>query len=216
MDHVNPRKIRTIAKQLYATAPLLPRLLQTFRPAICPFEPLIAAVGTDASVLDIGCGSGLFLLLLTQFGRLKKGHGFDANRRAISVAKAVTSRCGLSSTIHFDYLDVQERRPEGEYDVVSMIDVLHHVPLAQQKAMIEYALERVRLGGTFVYKDMVSQPRWRALANALHDLVLARQVVHYRALGDVVSWVRGAGFSVAKTGRRNMFWYGHEWIIATR
>jgi hypothetical protein len=39
-----------------------------------------------------------------------------------------------------------------------MIYVLHHVPLAQQKAMIEYALERVRLGGTFVYKDMVSQP----------------------------------------------------------
>ena len=47
------------------------------------------------------------------------------------------------------------------------------------------ACDRVRLGGLLIYKDTASAPAWAAWVNRLHDLVLARQWIHYAPIADV-------------------------------
>ena len=55
-----------MAAGIYPEGPVLFRALQKYRPYICPFEALIEEVPEGASVLDIGCGSGVWGLAFAE------------------------------------------------------------------------------------------------------------------------------------------------------
>src|SRR6266576_3469231 len=81
------------------------------------------------------------------------------------------------------------RLPESALPAtVSMIDVMHHVPPSFQKEFLLTACRHVRPSGLLIYKDMCRRPRWRAAANRLHDLVLARQWINYLPISQVELW----------------------------
>jgi 2-polyprenyl-3-methyl-5-hydroxy-6-metoxy-1,4-benzoquinol methylase len=217
MSLITQKELRATAAEIYRGAPIFARTLQSLRPAICPFGPLMQAVPPNSSILDIGCGHGLFLMLLDRFGQLGSGLGIDTNHDAIEIAQSVLQSSGRrTTTLRFETFDASKPLSQGQFDVVSMIDVLHHIPPPLQRTVILSALSHVRPGGLFVYKDMVSRPLWRALANRLHDLVMARQIIHYCSIAEVSAWVRSASFELAQVGSCNMLWYGHEWIVARR
>ncbi len=67
-----PGEFSRIARELFCNAPLPMRLLQRYRPCICPFESLVPDIQEGSSVLDVGCGCGLFLGLLAALGRRGK------------------------------------------------------------------------------------------------------------------------------------------------
>jgi 2-polyprenyl-3-methyl-5-hydroxy-6-metoxy-1,4-benzoquinol methylase len=204
------------ARELYRSSSIGIRLLQSLRPYICPFDELIARVPAGSSVLDIGCGAGLFLGLLEKSGRLARGVGFDASHRAVVAAQAMSKQNFPNGRVQFEFREPKQSWPSGSFDVVSMIDVMHHVPPPDQRTMIDEALSRVNPGGFFLYKDMVDQPAWRAHWNRAHDLILARQWIHYRPLEDVLEWTRAAGFEIADQSSFNQLAYGHELILAQR
>ena len=203
-----------MAAQLYPDGPLLFRLLQQYRPFICPFEALIVEVPEGSKILDIGCGGGLLLGLLGASGLRPNGTGFDVSRPAIALAQrmAVASKAQLD----FRRLDADAPWPEGDFDVVSMIDVIHHVRPSEQEATIRRACNKVRPGGAFLYKDMVKRPFWRAAANRLHDLVLARQWIHYVPVRDAEHWAADEGLVVERSELINCWWYGHELRVFRR
>ena len=91
-----------------------------------------------------------------------------------------------------------------------MVDVLHHIPPPSQRDAILEAARRVRPGGRLIFKDMASRPVWRRLANTLHDLVLARQLVNYVLIGDVERWLSAVGFEVIQREDYARLVYGHE------
>ena len=60
---------------------------------------------------------------------------------------------------------------------------------------------------------MVRRPVWRALANRLHDLLIARQRIHYLPVEQVIEWAQAKGFRVIEQRRMDMLWYGHEMVV---
>ncbi|MBL8757334.1 MAG: class I SAM-dependent methyltransferase [Phycisphaerae bacterium] len=210
----SPRVLSAMAAELYTRGPLLMRLLQRYRPFICPFEHLLPWVPEGATVLDIGCGGGLFLALLSQIpGRLRLGVGFDAAAGAIEVARAANPpRC------RFEHVDVAAPWPAepAKFEVVSIIDVMHHVPPAAQPGLIRTAAARVAPEGILLYKDMCRRPAWRALANRAHDLLLARQWITYAPVESVEQWAAEAGLRLEHASFHARFWYGHELQVFRR
>jgi 2-polyprenyl-3-methyl-5-hydroxy-6-metoxy-1,4-benzoquinol methylase len=209
-------EVRAAAADLYRSAPVPFRLLQGLRPYICPFEELLRRVPPDSEILDVGCGAGLFLGLLAQSGRLRRGLGFDISPAAIDAARAMADRSFPREPLEFRRFRVGEPWPEGTFDVVCMIDVLHHIEPAAQRDAIEEALDHVRPGGCFLYKDMSDNPAWQAGWNRLHDLVLTGQWIRYRPVHEVREWVKRGGFSIAEEARYNRGPYGHEMIVAIK
>jgi len=208
-------KLHATARQLYRHGPFFGRTVQALRPAICPFDRLVPLVPPGSAVLDVGCGAGLFLGLLAARGRIRSGLGFDASRPAIALAermrRALPPEQGRLLT--FERRDVGDRWPEDLFDVVALIDVMHHVAPPGQRALLEQAAACVKPGGLFIYKDMARRPRWRAFANRLHDLVMARQWIHYLPLETARRWGMDCGLTVAEEGRCTMLWYAHEWLV---
>lgn len=212
--------LQAAARALYAGDGTLAARLARWRPAICPFELLIAEVPHGATVLDVGCGGGLFLGLLAADGRIHSGLGVDPSVPAISAARAMAERHARraphGSALDFRTLGPGETLPAGPFDVVSLVDVLHHVAPRDQLALVRHALERVAPGGRFIYKDMARRPRLAAVANRLHDAVMARQWIHYLPIDAVANAAREAGFTIVVRRDARRFVYAHELLVCVR
>lgn len=202
------------ARQLYQDAKALPRLLMSYRPTICPFEELLQLVPKGSNVLDVGCGGGLMLSLLAASGRIDSGRGFDTNGDMIQLASHVAQAHGLP--LQFEQRSVIDGIPEGTFDVISIIDVMHHIPPDAQAGFFRDVVARLPPGGTLIYKDMCRRPIWRASANRMHDLVLARQWIHYCPIDRVRQWAADLGLSLVREQTHNRLWYGHELLVLTR
>jgi 2-polyprenyl-3-methyl-5-hydroxy-6-metoxy-1,4-benzoquinol methylase len=206
-----------LASELYAAEPSAKiRLSQRYRPYICPFDQVIAQVPESARVLDVGCGSGLFLLLLAKLGRIEAGHGFDVSAPAISAARNAAARQALTATLSFEERPVEAGIPEVHHSVVTVLDVIHHIPPPHQQAFVAALCAATPAGGRLIIKDMVHRPIWRATANRLHDLVMARQWVHHLQPGIVADWCLQNGMRLVHQTSANTLWYGHWMLVLDR
>ena len=199
----------------YRPAPPRQRLLAALRPFICPLGPILSKMDKAERVLDIGCGNGVFLTTLSYYKRIESGWGIDVNQTAVGCAAMVAQSNSLP--LKFSCATSFERWPKEHFDIVSMVDVMHHLPLELRRRFVHEALARVKPGGTFLFKDMCSQPRWRVAWNALHDLILARQWVTVEPIANVIAWASEAGFEPVHTDSYvATVVYGHELVIFRR
>jgi 2-polyprenyl-3-methyl-5-hydroxy-6-metoxy-1,4-benzoquinol methylase len=204
---LTPRDLSRIARQVFRGGRTLLRTLQHYRPYICPFGELLEFVPRGSSILDVGCGGGLWLALLRETGRISRGVGFDSSAKAIELARTLEPGRGTAA-LEFSELPAQADWPGGPFDVVSIIDVLHHVPRDVGPELFRRAAARLKPGGILLYKDMYPGS-WRSLCNRLHDLVLARQLINLVPTPRVIGWAKDAGFELKKSATFEMWWYGH-------
>jgi len=200
----------------YRAAPLPTRAIQSLRPFICPFETLLDVVPTGSRVLDVGCGSGLFLGLLCASGRLSSATGFDSSASAIAAARRMAGEIDRHGVLEFRALDATAQWPGGEFDVVSIIDVMHHVPKAARGRVLETAVSRIAPGGLLLYKDMVDAPAWRVWGNRLHDLVMAGERILEEPIENVTAALDALGMGLERLERYDRYWYGHELAVFRR
>lgn len=190
---------------------------QLLRPYICPFHVLVGYIPPGARLLDVGCGAGLFVSLLAELDFVQSAVGFDANKTAIEFGQGVVAEQDKGDRIQFECRDVyKDEWPAGLFDVVSLIDVMHHVQPEEQEALLKTAARHVAPGGILLYKDMARRPLWRAWANRLHDLLSAGDWIHYVAIEEIVGWGRKYDLRVEHMGATNMLWYAHEWCVLRR
>ena len=206
------------AARLYAKSPVKVRLRHHIRLAICPFDRIVAAVPRNSRVLDVGCGAGLLPGLLLESGRASSAVGLDANPEAIRNARAMAENNRFDESAAFECLSAGDAWPTdgGPFDVVTMIDVMHHLEPDAQPGVWSRVAQALRPGGLLVYKDMARKPAWMALANRLHDLVFSGDWIHYTDIDDNVRLARRAGLVERERDAFTRYWYRHEMLICVR
>lgn len=191
--------------------------LTRHRQRIAPFDAILGALdaGKKYDVLDIGGGEGLLLWLFARSGHLNKGLCVDANPKNITLGARAFSRL-KESAIELRCTSSIEGWPEEQFDIVTMIDVMHHVPPALHRDFIAAACARVKEGGMLIYKDMADEPFGFATANRLHDLVLARDWINYAAIEDVCAIAGECGLILKRAEDTRILWYAHELRVFER
>ncbi len=193
----------------------LERLLVRHRAAVSPFHRIAAAIPPGSGALDLGCGRGVLLGYLALLGRIRRGAGCDPSARAIALAQRVAPEVARCSAVDlaFEQADLADYEPETPFDVVTLIDVMHHLPRRMRPLSIAKAASALRPGGLLVYKDMARAPFWKRLANRLHDLALAKQWIHEEPLENVKRWAAEAGLTLERQSSVHMLWYSHELCV---
>ena len=196
----------------YSGAGLLQRVMIRYRPSICPPGPLYAHVPQGASVLDVGCGMGSHLITLSAMERISIGYGVDVSGKAIEQAKRAASYYPKAS-LEFSAIDSIDDIPGRLFDVVMMIDVMHHVPAELRETTFLACVRRLRPGGTFIYKDMADKPKFHAIANRAHDLIIAGELIQYLPLETVLNWAELANLQLIERSEYRRLVYAHELLV---
>lgn len=99
----------------------------------------LAAIRKDGDVLDVGCGDGQFLTLLAGAGY--RCQGIEPSRLAAYAAQKSGAR------VQRGFYD-EEAYPAGTFDVITMIQVLEHMPAP--RASLAAAWRHLRPGGLMI------------------------------------------------------------------
>lgn len=202
-------------EELYRDAPFLQRLLVAHRHRICPTKPILAHIPDGRSILDVGCGVGFFLITFALNRNIRSGVGFDVNESAVSVARrAARSLCDVD--LRFHHQSSVRELELGPFEVVTVIDVMHHIPVRDQERFFAECADAVAPMGRLVYKDMAQKPMWMSLWNRFHDLVLARQVIHYVPLETIKQWGADRGLKLVHEEKYARYAYAHELLVFER
>jgi SAM-dependent methyltransferase len=125
-------------------------------------------------VLEIGCGFGLFGCYFAARNPQLVYHGIDFNALRIAQAKRTAERLGLKN-VRFVTGDARsELALEPTYDVVVMMDLLHHLPDDAKRQLLETVTRRLAPGGRLIVKDVTCRPRWKLFFTWMLDLLMTR------------------------------------------
>ncbi len=162
---------------------------------------------SDASLLDIGAGHGLFATL---------AHARGA-RRVVAVepdARKVRPIDGVEFVIGFD--DVIA----GTFDAISIIDVLYKIPIDQWDALLTRCRDRLAEGGALIIKEQDPTARFKNAWNAMQEKVVTALGL---TLGESFSYETPAAFAarLERLGFRDVrarridFGYPHPHVLYT-
>jgi 2-polyprenyl-3-methyl-5-hydroxy-6-metoxy-1,4-benzoquinol methylase len=132
--------------------PLVRRLMEGFQGAL---EELLE-LADPASLLDVGCGEGVLIQrLATRLGPARRVVGADLQEHSIQAGWSQNRAPNLSYRVM-----AGEDLPfaDGEFDVVSAIELLEHVP-APERTLREMA----RCAQRHLLVSVPREPLWRAL-----------------------------------------------------
>jgi 2-polyprenyl-3-methyl-5-hydroxy-6-metoxy-1,4-benzoquinol methylase len=158
-------KVGPFIRQLFG--PYEHRISEAYRSVyldIDAFVNLMRQWKPDAKkILEVGCGEGA----VSQ--RLNAAYP-DAKITAIDITPRVGRLYqGSFDNVQFIRCDVQEiaARQSGQYDLVVLSDVLHHVPLELRQGLLDAVRTALAPKGTFVFKD------WQRNYTPIHWLCYA-------------------------------------------
>jgi 2-polyprenyl-3-methyl-5-hydroxy-6-metoxy-1,4-benzoquinol methylase len=145
------------AWEAYREEGLPTRLHVVVRALTCPFSALLDRFPRTGSVLDVGCGHGLLVNLLSR----------DPSRRGLKIcgidhdsAKIETARRSALPGVEFS-TRVLDDFPEASFDAVSIFDVLYTVRRDAWSGILAGSSRVLRPGGLLIVKEVVDRPRWK-------------------------------------------------------
>jgi 2-polyprenyl-3-methyl-5-hydroxy-6-metoxy-1,4-benzoquinol methylase len=125
------------------------------------FAQVFDKLPRDARILDLGCGTGLLVRSLIQRG-YQSVRGVDTSRTQIEAAQAQRLPC---ECVGMDWVYSEALKAPGTFDAVFLLDVLEHVPVNQQLALLRSLRALIRPGGVLVVSvpnaNSVFGDRWR-------------------------------------------------------
>ena len=199
----------------YAGAGASQRLYSRIRWWICPFDRVLDAVPAEGTLLDVGCGAGLWLTYLADERPRLTLEGLDPDPRKLALAGASDA---LDSILHRGTaLDL----PEGPYDCITIFDVLYLLSSEEKLSVLEKCHHSLAPGGRLLVKELDTSPWWKYAPSALEEFLAVRVAglthgsrVHFQASSDLADAMDAAGFTDVRR-RRVDRWYFHPHVLVT-
>ncbi len=105
------------------------------------------------SVLDMGCGGANLMLQIAKAFPACSCVGVDVDQHGITLASANIAEAGLTNRVSAEHIDGGEIRHENEFDVCTLFEVLHELPMAVRAQVMANAHRALKPGGTLFILD---------------------------------------------------------------
>ncbi len=205
--------------KLYRDAPFFFRAYLKIKLKICPLIALEDFFPEKGSIVDLGCGSGLFPKILSLGCPERRIFGLDLDKRKIEAANQSESR---DLNITYRVGDVVEADyPKG--NVFSLVDVLYLIPYDKQEVILRKCYQTLPEGGILVVKEMDTRPRLKYLWNLFQEMLAVKLIgftlgekFFFRSQEDYLNILRQLGFSVKTIPLHSGYWYPHIAYICTK
>ena len=170
----------------------------------------------EGTILDIGCGFGLFSLYYAQLIPAASFRGLDLNPRRVALATEAARRLGLANAA-YAVGDARTYRADAEYAAAYILDIVHHVPPETVEPLLSELHKAIRPGGCLLVKDVDTQPAYkRWFTHALDLLMSPGGVIHYWPAGELAALLQRIGFRVYRHLMVDVLPYPHVLFVCHR
>jgi 2-polyprenyl-6-hydroxyphenyl methylase/3-demethylubiquinone-9 3-methyltransferase len=149
-------------------------------------------------VVDIGCGGGILAESLAQSGA--ETTGIDLSEKALKVAELHALEVGAKLTYRAISAEDLAQEQAGQYDVVTCMEMLEHVP--DPASVVQACAELCKPGGTLFFSTLNRNPKSYlfAIIGAEYILRLLPKGTHEYAKfikpSELVAFTRAAGLEM--------------------
>ncbi len=144
---------------------------------------------TDLKILDVGCGTGIIMKSLSNFGEV---YGVDVSSEAINFCKQRGLKNVKKGSI--DNLGFKEET----FDAVGCFDVLYHKAIEDDEAALRQLYKVCKRGGRLFITDSAMKCLW-----SQHDVATQARTRYSKE--EMKAKLERAGFAVEKISYYNSF-----------
>jgi len=163
-------------------------------------------------ILDLGCGYGTFSIKLAYNFKNARVIGADINQEKIQWAKVASKNI---PNLEFEVRDAFSLGYKELFDMVCLVDVLHHVPRKQHRSIFSNIHEALKPNGILFYRDIDTSHFLRHW-NTLHDALLNWTIPQYQDLQSTILILTLEGFLMLKSFEARTFLYPYQYVICQK
>ena len=142
------------------------RLRRPFLKAAAKYVP------KKGTILDFGCGHGLFSILLAQQSSRRNITAFDISKRKINIAKRSNHPKNITF-IHSNHHSAVLKRSK-QYDVIVVLNVLYLLPRTQQIKIIKTFNQLLNKNGRLIITEQDNSFIYRTLFTQAREFAMVR------------------------------------------
>jgi 2-polyprenyl-3-methyl-5-hydroxy-6-metoxy-1,4-benzoquinol methylase len=152
----------------YSHLSLVEKLHIALRFMLCPWGKIISNFPDCASIIDVGCGHGLFINMLCLCkSDIKNAVGIDVSEKKIEIAKR-------SEKINISFKLGSLERTDIKADVYSIMDVLYLISFRDQEILIRNVFDLLPKGGFFAIKEVDTKPKWKFFLLIIEEFIMVK------------------------------------------
>lgn len=180
---------------LRATAALVARSSRTLEPLMEGFVRDLVKECRPVRMLEIGCGSGIYLRFASEADRALTGTGIDMQEAVVEQARKNLWEWGIADRFDVRYADIRTDGGSlgGPFDLVTLYNNAYYFPIQERAALFTGIRSLVKPGGTLA---VVSLMRGGSVASRNFDVVLrsTEGCAELPDLQELVQQLKEAGF----------------------
>ncbi len=155
-------------------------------------EQYLPPAGT---LLDLGCGFGLFSLYMAASKPNARIIGLDTNSTRLDVARSSAQKLGIEN-VSFIRQDLRAWKPDQKIAGAYALDIFHHIPVESGNRLLQELGAHMEPGGKFLLKDIDTDPRGMLLFTFLLDFLMGpRSQFYYRSASAWQRQLAQSGFA---------------------
>lgn len=192
----------TVLRQ-FRTAPLATRAFLLLRWWLTPYRRMVSHLPPGGSVLDLGCGHGLFAFAAAAGDPDRSVFGVDHDAARIAMAAAAARDLPRLTFATGDIL----HPPDGLHSAVALIDLMHYFTPEDQERLVRNAFDRLQSGGRLILREVDPEHGPSSLLNRIYEKVVTtigfthtrKEGFHFRTRRGWESLLERCGFRVQST-----------------
>jgi 2-polyprenyl-3-methyl-5-hydroxy-6-metoxy-1,4-benzoquinol methylase len=192
---------------------LVARFSKIGEPLIRHFITDIATGKNSMRILDVGCGSGVFLQSTFNANQNATGIGIDIDEVVVEQAKQNMENWGLSDKFRIIAGDIRVPHDglEGPFNLITLYNIIYYFPLEERYELLRMLRSMLSLDGIIAIV-MHLQSRGKDLGAANLNMVNCslKGLTPLPDLDDITEQLKGSGFNQIKALRLipRSTWYG--------
>jgi ubiquinone/menaquinone biosynthesis C-methylase UbiE len=167
------------------------------------------------TVIDVGCGFGLFALYFAIRMPAVRILAFDRDEYRIELARQAAARLGVGNAA-FHVADARALQLSEPISGAYMLDLIHHIPVSSVRPLLTAIAANLCPGGRLLVKDVESSRSPKLAFTWLLDKVMDYKApVRYWAPGEVQPLLESLGFEVFQHRMIDFLPYPHILYVST-